>query len=109
VTKQGDIASEEIDKMAYIVRHESEVSTMLCAFIGIIIGDTPSPILWTIYLSEFKLLSDAATDILFAGVHHEYGTSRRHNPNSSYCPWGATEDERAIEMVQCELYGHKSC
>jgi hypothetical protein len=68
VTKQGDIASEEIDKMSYIVRHESEVSTLFCALIGIIIGDTPSPILWTIYLSEFKLLSEATTDILLAGV-----------------------------------------
>ncbi|KAJ7280651.1 hypothetical protein C8J57DRAFT_991093, partial [Mycena rebaudengoi] len=54
--------------MAYIVRHESEVSTMFCALIGIIIGDIPSLILWTIYLSDFKLLADANTDILLAGV-----------------------------------------
>ncbi|KAJ7362617.1 hypothetical protein DFH08DRAFT_622818, partial [Mycena albidolilacea] len=54
--------------MTYFVRHESEVSTILCALVGITIGDTPSPILWTINLSDFKLLSDATTDILLAGV-----------------------------------------
>jgi hypothetical protein len=55
-------------RMTYIVRHESEVSTMFRALIGILIGDTSSPILWTLYLSDFKLLSDATTDILLAGI-----------------------------------------
>jgi hypothetical protein len=55
-------------RMTYIVRYESEVSTMFRALIGILIGDTTSPILWTLYLSDFKLLSDATTDILLAGM-----------------------------------------
>ncbi|KAF8180522.1 hypothetical protein K438DRAFT_1460333, partial [Mycena galopus ATCC 62051] len=54
--------------MTYIVRHESEVSTMFRALIGVLIGDTSSPILWTLYLSDFKLLSDATADILLAGI-----------------------------------------
>ncbi|KAJ6495470.1 hypothetical protein C8R45DRAFT_824268, partial [Mycena sanguinolenta] len=52
----------------YIVRHETEVSTLFRALIGILIGNTSSPILWTLYLSDFKLLSDATADILLAGI-----------------------------------------
>jgi hypothetical protein len=38
------------------------------ALLGILIGDTTSPILWTLYVSDFKLLSDATTDILLVGI-----------------------------------------
>ncbi|KAJ7126671.1 hypothetical protein C8R44DRAFT_873810 [Mycena epipterygia] len=41
---------------------------MFRALLGILIGDTSSPILWTLYLSDFKLLSDATSDILLAGI-----------------------------------------
>jgi hypothetical protein len=50
-------------KMTYIVRHESEVSTMFRTLIRILIGDTLSPILWTLYLLDWKLLSDVTADI----------------------------------------------
>ncbi|KAJ7333985.1 hypothetical protein DFH08DRAFT_707359, partial [Mycena albidolilacea] len=46
----------------------NQVSTMFRALIGILIGDTSSPSLWTLCLSDFKLLSDATTDILLAGM-----------------------------------------
>jgi hypothetical protein len=38
------------------------------ALLGILIGNTTSPILRTLYLLDFKLLSDATTDILLAGI-----------------------------------------
>ena len=41
---------------------------MFRALIGILIGDTSSPILWALYLSDFKLLSDTTTDILLDGI-----------------------------------------
>jgi hypothetical protein len=55
-------------RMVYIVRHESETSTLFRSLLGILIGDTSSPIMWTLYLSDFKLLSDETTDILLAGI-----------------------------------------
>ncbi|KAJ6609322.1 hypothetical protein B0H10DRAFT_2438617 [Mycena sp. CBHHK59/15] len=41
---------------------------MFRALLGILVRDTTSPILWMLYLSNFKLLSDATTDILLAGI-----------------------------------------
>ncbi|CAK5263407.1 unnamed protein product [Mycena citricolor] len=55
-------------RMVYIVRHENEMSDVFHALLGILIGDTSSPILWIIYLSDFRTVSDATMDILLAGV-----------------------------------------
>lgn len=55
-------------RMAYIVRHEAEMSAIFKSLIGILIGDTSSPMLWTIYLSDFRIPSDATHDILLAGI-----------------------------------------
>lgn len=46
-------------RMAYIVRHESQMSSLFRSIIGILIGDTSSPILWTLYLSDFRIPSSA--------------------------------------------------
>jgi hypothetical protein len=42
------------ERMVYIVRHNSETSDAFKSIIGILIGDTCSPILWNIYLADIK-------------------------------------------------------
>ncbi|KAF8879476.1 hypothetical protein BD779DRAFT_1649417, partial [Infundibulicybe gibba] len=54
-------------RMTYVVRHEDEMSTEFRARMGILIGDTSSPILWTLYLADFYLRGDH-DDIALAGA-----------------------------------------
>ena len=44
------------ERMEYVVRHNSETSEMFKSIMGILIGDTCSPILWNIYLADIKFL-----------------------------------------------------
>ncbi|KAF6742637.1 hypothetical protein DFP72DRAFT_822055 [Ephemerocybe angulata] len=53
--------------MSYIVRHQSEMSEAFSALMGILAGDTSSPILWLIYLSDFILDADV-DDINLSGI-----------------------------------------
>ena len=56
------------ERMTYIVYHNSETSDVLNSIIGILIGDTCSPILWNIYLADIKFtISDL--DIKLDGCH----------------------------------------
>lgn len=41
------------EKMCYTVRHNGNVSDVFHSEIGILIGDTASPILWILYLMDF--------------------------------------------------------
>ncbi|GLB40535.1 hypothetical protein LshimejAT787_0804060 [Lyophyllum shimeji] len=53
-------------RMTYAVRHNSELSSSFRSTIGILIGDTCSPILWNLYLADFILHPDK-DDIQLAG------------------------------------------
>ncbi|KAF5370914.1 hypothetical protein D9615_009786 [Tricholomella constricta] len=54
-------------RMSYVVKHRSEMSSTFFAKLGILIGDNSSPILWTLYLADFCLNPDA-DDIELAGT-----------------------------------------
>ena len=41
-------------RMLYFVRHNSEISDLFAALIGILIGDTCSPILWNLYMANLR-------------------------------------------------------
>jgi hypothetical protein len=56
------------ERMDYIVRHDSESSDTFKSTIGILIGDTCSPILWNIYLADIKFLI-SNLDIKLDGCH----------------------------------------
>ena len=56
------------ERMDYIVSHNSETSEVFKSIIGILIGDTCSPILWNIYLADIKFLI-SGLDIKLDGCH----------------------------------------
>jgi reverse transcriptase-like protein len=56
------------ERIDYIVCHNSETSDVFKSIIGILIGDTCSPILWNIYLADIKILI-SNLDIKLDGCH----------------------------------------
>jgi hypothetical protein len=54
--------------MTYFVKQGNDISTTFCALIGILIGDPASPILWTLFMSDLRLVQ-SESDVLLNDVN----------------------------------------